>query len=119
VWQSDPLSPFSGRALLADGEGVHRGWQSRRGLKLLKAQFSRLPQPQAVHSLDRALKPLGDNWRQRFRLAASLLCYPLNGKRKTRQCYLAAEEQAGEAYPPPMPTAILATRQKLADSAMP
>lgn len=117
VWQNDPGSPLANRAILLAARAYTEDNKPGEALKLLKANFSKLPQPQTDAQLGAIYEAAGD--RVAAAVAWQRVYYNYPASREADEAASALPRlkmSLGDAYPPPMPTAILNRTKRLAES---
>ena len=112
-----PASPLAGRAALALAEVHLASSAPREAVEVLKAQYSKIPQPEGDLTLASACEATGE-------LAAAATYgqkvyygFPASKEAaQARQILERVREKLGEDYPPPLPGAMLARAQKWLDA---
>ncbi len=120
VFNQAPVSPFVGpAAALAVRAGLDND-HPKEALDLVKKYFDRIPQPQADLLLARSFDATGDLPHAAEYYQRVYYNYP-SAKEATdaANALVDLKQRLGDAYPPPMPPAMLTRAQKLFDAKNP
>ncbi len=112
-----PASPLAGKAALALAEAHLASSAPQQAVAVLKAEYSRLPQPEGDLALASACEAAGE-----LAVAASYgqrVYYGFPASKEAAQAWQILDrlrEKLGVDYPPPLPGAMLARAQKWLDA---
>lgn len=120
VFNQEPSSPFVGAAAALAVRADLDGDSPKQALELIKKYFDVIPQPGADLLLARSFDATGD-------LAQAAECYQRvyymypTAKEATdaANALVDVKQRLGDAYPPPMPSALLARAEKLFEAKNP
>jgi len=120
VFDQDPDSPFVGAATALAVQAQLDSGSAKQAIDLVKEYFDEIPQPQADMLLARCFEANGDLAQAAEYYQRVYYEYP-NAKEVTdaANALVVVKQQLGDAYPPPMPTAMLHRAQKLFDAKNP
>ncbi len=120
VFNHEPSSPFVGPAAALAVRADLDGDNPKQALELVKKYFDLIPQPQADLLLARSFEATGDLAQAAEYYQRVYYGYPV-AKEATdaANALVSVKQRLGDAYPPPMPGAMLDRAQKLFDAKNP
>jgi soluble lytic murein transglycosylase len=114
IFNFEPLSPLVGRAAVLAVTADLEGDQPKLALELVRKYFDRIPQPQAFMLYARCFQGNGDLAQAAEYYQRVYYGYPLAQEVGEAATTLAEiKPKLGDAYPPPMPPAMLARAEEL------
>jgi soluble lytic murein transglycosylase len=114
VFTFDPLSPLVGRAAVLAVNADLDADQPKKAVELIRKYFDRIPQPQADLLYARCFQATGDLPQAAEYYQRVYYGYPVASEAAEAATTLAAlQPKMGDAYPPPMPPAMLGRAEKL------
>ncbi|MBV9403888.1 MAG: transglycosylase SLT domain-containing protein, partial [Acidobacteriaceae bacterium] len=120
VFNQVPSSPFVGAAAALAVRADLDGDSPKQGLELIKKFFDVIPQPQADLLLARCFDATGDLAQAAEYYQRVYYSFPTSKEATdAANALVDVKQRLGDAYPPPMPTALLERAQKLFDAKNP
>jgi len=115
VFNQSPLSPFVGSAAALAVRADLDSGSPKQALDLIKKYYDRVPQPQAELLLARCFDATGDLPQSAEYYQRVYYDYPAATKEATdaANALVDLKQRLGDAYPPPMPAAMIGRAQKL------
>jgi soluble lytic murein transglycosylase len=117
VFSHDPVSPFVGAAAALAVRAELDNNSAKNGLDLIRKYYERIPQPQADLLLAQCFAGTGDLAQSAEYFQRVYYQYP-SAKEATdaANALVDLKQRLGDAYPPPMASAMIQRAQKLFDS---
>jgi len=120
VFDQAPPSPFVGPVAALGVKADLDGDRPKQALELAKKYYKQIPQPTADLLLARAFEGTGDLPQAAEYYQRVYYSYPTATEATdAANALVNVKNKLGDAYPPPMPTAMLARAQKLFDARNP
>lgn len=117
VFNQTPISPFIGSAAALAVRADLDNNSPKQALELIKKYFERIPEPQADLLLARTFDATGDLPQAAEYYQRVYYGYPTSKEAAdAANALVDIKGRLGDAYPPPMPTAMLERAQKLFDA---
>ncbi len=117
VFENDPASPLSGQAAALAVKADLQDDQPQEALELIRKFYARISQPQADFLLAQCFRANGDLPQAAEYFQRVYYGYPLSREAQGASDGLAdLKQRLGDAYPPPMGTAMLGRANKLFDA---
>lgn len=120
IFDYAPVSPFVGPAAALAVRADLEGNSAKQALDLIKKYYDRIPQPQADLLLARSFDSTGDLPQSAEYYQRVYYNYP-SAKEATdaANALVDLKQRLGDAYPPPMPAAMIGRAQKLFEAKNP
>lgn len=120
VFDQVPLSPLAGPAAALAVRAELDGDQPKQALELVRKHYERIPQPQRDLLLARCFDAVGDLPHAAEYYQRVYYGYPTAREATdAANALVALQQRLGDAYPPPMPRAMLARAEKLIQAHQP
>ncbi len=117
VFENEPASPLTGQAAALAVKADLQNDQPKQALELIRKFYARISQPQADFLLGQCFRANGDLPQAAEYFQRVYYGYPLASQAQDASAGLAdLKLRLGDAYPPPMGTAILGRANKLFDA---
>ncbi|MBV8068297.1 MAG: transglycosylase SLT domain-containing protein [Acidobacteriaceae bacterium] len=120
IFDHTPVSPFVGSVAALAVRADLDGDNPKQALELVRKYFEKIPQPQADLLLARCFEATGDLAQAAEYYQRVYYDYP-TAKEATdaANALVTVQQKLGDAYPPPMPSAMLGRAEKLIDAKNP
>ena len=116
VWKHTPPSPLAARAVLLAARAYGQNGDTTQAVNLLRNNYSTLPQPAGDLAMANAFDGAGDSVSAAVYYQRVYFGFPISGESGQAETEMARlKAKLGDAYPPPMPNAMLARAFKLLD----
>lgn len=121
IFEHVPASPFVGAVAALAVRADLDGDSPKQALELVKKYFEKIPQPQADLLLARSFEATGDLPQAAEYYQRVYYSYPTATKEATdaANALVGLQQKLGDAYPPPMPSAMLDRAAKLIQARQP
>ncbi len=118
VFNQEPLSPFVGPAAALAVQSALDGDKPKDALELIRKYYDQIPEPQGDLLLARCFVATGDLAQAAEYYQRVYYEYPAATKETTdaANALVDLKQRLGEAYPPPMPSAMMDRAKKLFDA---
>ncbi len=116
VWKNVPPSPLASKAVLLAAKAHLQNGDTKEAVEILRSRYATLPQPAGDLAMANAFAAAGDSISAAIYFQRVYYGYPTSGESAQAEAEMASLRiKLGDAYPPPMPTAMLARAFKLLD----
>lgn len=120
IFDQTPVSPFVGAAAALAVQADLDGDNPKEALELVKKYFEKVPQPQADLLLARCFEVTGDLPQAAEYYQRVYYNYPTAKEVvDAANALVVVQQKLGDAYPPPMPSAMLGRAEKLIEAKNP
>jgi soluble lytic murein transglycosylase len=116
IWKNTPPSPLAAKAVLLATKAYGANGDTKQAVEILRANYATLPQPAGDLAMANAFEAAGDSVSAAIYFQRVYYGYPTSGESGPAETEMARlRAKLGDAYPPPMPTAMLGRAFKLLD----